>query len=121
MIPPPRRSVLVVDDEPAFARVVAEVLEEEGFPVRTAPDVPAALDELARHRPDLVLSDVWLPGPSGWDLAERLIDRGDRIPLVLMSALPVRTRARGLSFVRKGDGIDRIVAAVHEALALPVA
>ena len=120
-MPPPPRSVLVVDDEAAFARSMADLLEDEGFAVRTAPGVPTALDELERQRPDLVLSDVWLPGASGWDLAERLIDRGDRIPLVLMSALPVQAQARGVSFVRKGDGVDRILAVVRAALAPPAA
>ena len=121
MTPSPRRSVLVVDDEAAFARTVAMLLEDEGFAVRTAPDVPSALDELARHRPDVVLSDIWLPGASGWDLAERLIERGERIPLVLMSAMAVQAKTPRLSFVRKGDGVDCILAAVQAALEKPAA
>jgi two-component system, NtrC family, nitrogen regulation response regulator NtrX len=117
----PRRSVLVVDDEAAFAQTVAECLEDEGFVVRTALDVPAALAAVGQHRPDVVLSDIWLPGASGWDLAERLIERGEGIPLVLMSAMAVQAGTPRLSFVRKGDGVDRILAAVHAALERPAA
>ena len=116
-----RPSVLVVDGEVTFVRTMAAVLEDEGFAVRTVPDVPTALAELTRQRPDLVLSDIWMPGASRWDLAERLITRGDRIPLVLMSAMSIQARAQGVRFVRKGDGVGSILAAVHEALAPPVA
>ncbi len=77
---------------------------------------PGRRPEPARQRPDLVLSDIWMPGASGWDLAERLIARGDRIPLVLMSAMSIQARAQGVRFVRKGDGVGSILAAVHAAL-----
>ncbi len=59
---PPRPRVLVVEDEPAIARVVAGYLEREGFEVAVAGEGHAALD-LARDRePDVVVLDLMLPG-----------------------------------------------------------
>lgn len=115
------RTVLMVNDEPAFAETVASQLTNEGFTVWTVADVPAALAELARSRPDVVLSDVWLPEASGWDLAERLIDRGDHIPLVLMSGTTVPAPVGAVRFVGRDEGLDRILATLQEALAPPLA
>ena len=115
------RSVLVVDDDETFARSVAQLLHDEDFMVRTANDAAKALAEVDRERPDLVLCDVLMPQVTGWDLAERLIDRGDRIPLVLMSGVSLERRGATLGFVRKRDGVDKILAAVNGVFAAAAA
>ena len=58
--------VLTVDDDARVRTVVAWQLEAEGFAVVEAADGTAALDEIARHRPDLVVLDLSLPGWAAW-------------------------------------------------------
>ena len=83
----PGRRVLVVDDDPDILDYFASFLEDQGYVVRTAANAAAALAELERGRPDVVLIDVMMPGKSGLDLLVRL--RRDRrwgdIPLVVVT------------------------------------
>src|SRR5690349_9016220 len=62
-------SVLVVDDVADAADSLADLLALHGFRVRTAQDGRSAA---AAERPDVVVTDLLVPGMSGWDLAERL-------------------------------------------------
>ena len=60
-------AILVVDDDPAFVDVVAEVLEREGILVRSASDATHLVELLDEVHPDLILLDAMLPHVSGWD------------------------------------------------------
>jgi DNA-binding response OmpR family regulator len=54
--------ILLVDDEADFRELLAAILTEEGHDVMTAPDGLAAAQSYERHRPDLVITDLELPG-----------------------------------------------------------
>ena len=81
-------SVLVVDDDPDVCDLVTYKLEQSGFEVRRASDGDAALREVARQVPDLVLLDIMMPGISGLEVLERW--RSDvataAIPVVMLTA-----------------------------------
>lgn len=81
-------TILIIDDEPAIAEVVAEVLTDEGYMTLTASGGRDALALLAEHRPDLMLLDVYMPEMSGLDLLRQLRDDEAlaRIPVVMMTA-----------------------------------
>jgi CheY-like chemotaxis protein len=81
-------TVLVVDDDPAIRQFVGDILELDGHCVRTAPDGPAALAEIAADRPDCVLLDVMMPGMSGHEVlaAIRAVDGGPGLPVVMLTA-----------------------------------
>src|SRR5229473_1285255 len=64
--------VLVVDDEPNIADLVATALRYEGFEVRTGGSGRAALDGVEAFRPDLVVLDIMLPDLDGFEVARRL-------------------------------------------------
>src|SRR5260370_6424933 len=64
--------ILVVEDSPTQARELALILEDAGFEVETAPDGEKGFDRLAAGHFDLVLSDLLLPGGSGFDLCRRI-------------------------------------------------
>jgi len=64
-------SVLFVDDDPDVCDLVTYKLEQSGFDVRRASDGDAALREVAKKVPDLVLLDVMMPGVSGLEVLER--------------------------------------------------
>lgn len=61
--------ILVVEDHPDSAEVLAAILESWGYRVRVAAAVDAALALARTERPDLVVSDIGLPGRDGFDLA----------------------------------------------------
>ncbi|MEO5732107.1 MAG: phosphate regulon transcriptional regulator PhoB [Rubrivivax sp.] len=80
--------VLVVEDEPAIAELIAINLRHAGFEVRLAADADTAQQEIDRVLPDLVLLDWMLPGQSGVALARRWrADARTRgLPLIMLTA-----------------------------------
>jgi CheY-like chemotaxis protein len=85
-----RATVLVVEDEAAVRAVVAESLERGGFQVLAAFDGADALAVIDQHGPpDLVLSDLMMPGISGLELARRLKIRWPQLPIIFMSGYSV--------------------------------
>jgi DNA-binding response OmpR family regulator len=78
----PRGSVLVVDDEPTIAEVLARYLERAGYETRRAHDGPRAVSIASSWRPDLIVLDVMLPGFDGLEVMRRLrasaSERGER-------------------------------------------
>ena len=79
--------VLVVDDEADIRDLVAGVLEDEGYAVRTAADSTSALDAIEDRRPSLVLLDVWLQGSrlDGLQLLEEIKSRDSTLPVIMIS------------------------------------
>ncbi len=78
-------SILVVEDEPSIAEVVSLYLSRAGFDVRTAGDGLAALDEVERREPDLVILDLMLPKIDGYEVTRRIRARGDT-PIIMLTA-----------------------------------
>jgi two-component system, OmpR family, phosphate regulon response regulator PhoB len=80
--------VLVVEDEPDIAALVAYHLARESYRVRTVVDGVEALDAVAREHPDLVILDVMLPRLSGIDVLRALRGRPEwaDIPVILLTA-----------------------------------
>ncbi len=84
---PPR--ILVVDDQPTIAGLMSQLLSMSGYDVVTAPDAEQAEAEVRRQPPDLILSDVRMPGRSGYEFCRALkSDPATRlIPFVLITGL----------------------------------
>jgi DNA-binding response OmpR family regulator len=78
--------ILVVDDEPQICQLVRLYLEREGYEVRTCGDGDAALQEVSAWSPDLMVLDLLLPGTSGQEVCRRLRERGDRLPIIMLTA-----------------------------------
>ena len=111
MAPP---TVFVVDDEPAVADLLRLVLEEVGYAVRCAYDGATALAEAARRPPDVVVTDVMMPGMGGAELARRLRERG--IPVVVLSAAAAGVEVPGVRCLRKPLDLAAFLEAVAFAL-----
>lgn len=109
-------TILVVDDEPDIARTLAELFADEGYRVRRAHDGRQALDLIDRDPPDLVVSDVRMPLVDGVTLARRLRDRGDRTPVVLMSAGYAAVDLPGIRFVPKPFDLDHLLEVVGRVI-----
>src|SRR4051794_33472506 len=89
--------VLIVEDEPRVAELLRRGLEEEGHGARAVPRGEEALAE-ALHSPwDALVLDVGLPGIDGYETCRRLRARGDRTPVLMLTAFDdVDDRVRGL-------------------------
>lgn len=79
--------VVVVDDEPAVAKSLGRLLAARGFDVRVCDGGVAALALLERDPPDVVLSDLNMPGMNGLELLEEVRRRWPAVRRVLVSAL----------------------------------
>jgi DNA-binding response OmpR family regulator len=79
------RQVLVVDDEPHIRTVLRGYLEAEGFAVSEAADGEAAIRQVRRHAPDLMLLDVMLPGMDGLEALRRVRTFSD-VYVILVTA-----------------------------------
>lgn len=82
------KRLLIVDDEPNLLRALEACLRSEGFDITTARSGPDALVRVAQSIPDLVLTDVRMPGMSGYELARHLREspRTALVPIVLLTA-----------------------------------
>ncbi|MFN0281780.1 MAG: response regulator transcription factor [Kineosporiaceae bacterium] len=80
-------TVLVVEDDPTVADVVAAYLRDAGMSVEEATDGVTALAVAARARPDLVVLDLMLPGLSGLEVCRRLREARADLPVVMLTAL----------------------------------
>jgi two-component system, OmpR family, KDP operon response regulator KdpE len=91
--------ILVVDDEPDIAALVAlgiRSLRPE-YEVIEAHDGDAALDSVGRERPDLIILDLALPGKDGFVVLRELRERGDDVPVIVLTAKwLVNDKVRGL-------------------------
>jgi DNA-binding response OmpR family regulator len=88
------QKVLVVEDEPMVAEVVERYLRRDGYEVQTVATGPAALDEFARFRPDLVVLDLMLPGLDGREVCRRIRARS-QTPVIMLTA--------------RGEEVDKLV------------
>jgi CheY-like chemotaxis protein/ribosomal protein S27E len=81
----PRARILIVDDKSGVRTTVSDVLCEIGFHVRTAKDGYSALREIRRETPDILLSDLHMPGMSGFELLSVVRRRFPSILVIAMS------------------------------------
>lgn len=82
------KRLLVVDDEPKLLQAVAAVLRDEHFEIETARSGREALIAVARNLPDLIVSDVRMPGMDGFQLARKLraSTHSALVPIVFLTA-----------------------------------
>jgi DNA-binding response OmpR family regulator len=78
--------VLIVEDEPEMARLLASGLREEAYEVSHASDGRAALELSARNSFDVILLDVMLPYADGLEVARTLRDREQETPVLMVTA-----------------------------------
>jgi two-component system chemotaxis sensor kinase CheA len=108
-----RARVLVVDDSPIIRDLLVELLTAAKLDVHTAADGAEALEVLDRHRVDLVLSDVEMPGIDGFELLTRVRQRDPELPVVMVTtrgSMADRERAAALganAYLVKSEFRDR--------------
>lgn len=116
MLIPSKRQILIVDDEPSIRDVMALLLSSSGYDVSTASDGFAALEQLSRRLPDVIVSDLNMPKMSGFELLSIVRRRFPQILSVAMSgayqgnAVPAGVMAD--SFYAKGESPGKLLAAI---------
>ncbi len=114
--------LLVVDDEPNIRELLAASLRFAGFDVRAAADGEEALEQVRRHRPDLVLLDVMMPGMDGFEVVRRLRADSVAVPVLFLTARDaVEDRVSGLTlgaddYVTKPFSLEEVLARVRAVL-----
>ncbi len=78
------KKILVIDDDPAFARLVGQALTQSGYEVLSASSGGDGLKLLFAHRPDMVLLDVMMPVMDGWQTCSRIREISD-IPVIMLT------------------------------------
>ena len=78
-------SVLVIDDDPDVRGFIVATLEEQGYRVRQASDGRSGLGEIEREVPDLVVLDFIMPGLSGAEVANRILAKRPKLPILFVS------------------------------------
>ena len=80
----PRR-LLFIDDDPLIRRTFGQLLRNAGHTVEEADGGAAGLDILSRKSVDLVVTDLGMPGLTGWDVARAVKARSPHLPVVLVT------------------------------------
>lgn len=79
------KTVLIVEDDPNTASLVATYLNKEGFVTTIASDGQQALDMLRAHNPAFIILDVMLPKLDGWEVCRRIRKHSD-VPILMLTA-----------------------------------
>lgn len=116
-------TILVVDDDDPVRVMLARLLRTQGYDVRQAASAAEARAVLEHGRPDLVISDIVMPGESGIELRRGILDRWPGLPVILISGYsaegPAEFAARtpDTIFVQKPFAADQFLALVQQTLA----
>src|ERR1700687_3230919 len=81
-----KTTILIIEDEAKMRRLLELKLGEEGFAVHSAADAETGLQLLVREKPDLVVTDLRLPGMSGLEFLQAVKRANAAIPVVVMTA-----------------------------------
>ncbi|NIP18366.1 MAG: response regulator [Xanthomonadales bacterium] len=116
------RDILVIEDERMVKRAVTMVCEDEGLTLTAVENAAEGLRCMADGRFRLVLCDIMLPGIDGFGLLEKLGDRGDQTPVVMMTGYStmenaVRSLAMGaVDYVPKPFTADELLTVIRRSL-----
>lgn len=109
--------LLLVDDDPQLRIVLCAILTQCGYLVRSAHDGQSGLTEIQNAMPDIILSDLYMPGMSGFEFLMEVREKFPTIPLIAMSSAYSGTEVpAGViadAFYEKATSIDHLLGVVE--------
>jgi two-component system, OmpR family, response regulator len=114
--------ILVVEDDTSVREMVCDALQLAGYETRTAVDGSEALTSQQKTKADLIVSDINMPKVDGYELAQRLRDRGDTTPIIFLTARSEKPdigkgfRVGADDYISKPFGIEELVLRVAAIL-----
>ena len=118
------KTVLIIDDDPTHRRLLQAAVEKAGFACRTAPDGETGFNLASDSNEgiDVVLLDLIMPGLSGMETLERLLERRDDLPVIVLTGtggidtIVSTMRAGAVDFIVKPANPERVVVSIRNAL-----
>ena len=79
-------TVWIVDDDRSIRWVLEKALQQEGMTTQSFDSADGVMSRLARQQPDVIISDIRMPGSSGLDLLAKIREQHPRLPVIIMTA-----------------------------------
>lgn len=79
-------TVWIVDDDRSIRWVLEKALQQEGMTTQSFDSADGVMGRLARQQPDVIISDIRMPGTSGLDLLAQIREQHPRLPVIIMTA-----------------------------------
>ena len=114
--------ILVIDDKPNIREVLSTILREEGYEVKTCQTSAQALEVIAEILPDLIVTDLKMPGMNGIDLMKEIKKFHTDIPVILITAYGTISsaveamKAGAYDYLTKPMDYDRLKILIRRAL-----
>ena len=114
--------IWVADDDAAIRMVLEESLSSAGFLTSMFPDADSLLEQLKVDKPDLIITDVKMPGSHGYDLLKHINDNFEQIPVIIMTAFTDMQAAvdsyggGAFEYMPKPFDLDEAIEIVNRAL-----
>ena len=115
--------VLLVDDDPLVRKLISGHLVAAGYVVWTAVDGLDALGKLREGLPDLIISDLVMPGMSGFELLDVVRIRFPQIPVILISGAAIDEMPEGVAadayYHKNGFGFEQLLQTISDLTRKP--
>jgi two-component system nitrogen regulation response regulator NtrX len=115
-------TVLVVDDQESIRKSLRGILGDEGYKVVVAGDHDEAMERVRDDAPDLVLLDIWMPGPDGLEVLKKIKAELPDMPVIIISGHGTietavkATKLGAYDFIEKPLSTDKVLLTVSRAL-----
>ncbi|MCD6292337.1 MAG: sigma-54-dependent Fis family transcriptional regulator [Deltaproteobacteria bacterium] len=119
-----KKTILIIDDEPAIRQSMSDIFSDEGYSVICAEDGSDALSLLEKETPDLIFLDIWRPDSDGLKLLPGLKKEHPQVPIVMISGHGTietavqATKMGAFDFIEKPLSLDKLVITASNALTI---
>jgi two-component system nitrogen regulation response regulator GlnG len=116
------KPIWIVDDDQSIRWVLEKALARENFPTRSFANVREALAALERESPQVLVSDIRMPGPSGLELLQAIRERMPELPVIIMTAYSdldsavAAFQGGAFEYLAKPFDIDKAVELIRRAV-----
>lgn len=114
--------ILIAEDDPIIRSLLGEVLSDEGYCVETAADGRIAMEMMAKTLPDLLITDLLMPGLTGWSVLARVRRQAPDLPILVISGattgalLDTAPLPNNTIFLRKPITISQLLTTIEQLL-----